>query len=66
MFVIIHPKPNPESNRCCSYYFTVILTSVFVAPVVYHASHEDIDGDGVVGPTDYFVAKTFAKVSARN
>lgn len=28
---------------------------------LHHASIKDIDGDGVVGPTDYFVAKTFGK-----
>lgn len=49
----------------------IVLTVVaLLAPFQFHASQsfdfaKDVDGDGVVGPTDYFVAKTFAKESGR-
>ena len=39
------------------------LSILLVKNVKTRPPSQDIDGDGVVGPTDYFVAKTFGKAT---
>lgn len=57
---LIHVRPHPEWTKVPQHRTQTELFAKRRAARVPDISM-DIDGDGVVGPTDYFVAKTFGK-----